>query len=180
MYIVSISLLATTLVISKQTDFMQKMDIGFDKDQIMYVSLKGKLREQVQALKQELGRSPGVISSCLVAHLPDQIGNNGEGWNWEGKDPNFKPLVTTWETDEDLVKTFNAKMMEGDFFNKDREGIVINKTFADMIGWNSFTGKTITNGEQYRIVGVIKDIRFNSLSALTMPMAIQRIGKFDL
>lgn len=176
MYIVSVSLLATTLVISKQTDFMQKMDIGFDKDQIMFVTLKGKLREQVEALKQEIGRFPGVISSCLVAHLPDQIGNNGEGWTWEGKDPNFKPLVTTWETDEDLVKTFNAKMVEGDFFSKDREGIVINKTFADMIGWNSFAGKTITNGEQYRIVGVIKDIRFNSISALTMPMAIQRIG----
>ena len=152
------------------------MDLGFEKDQLMYVSLKGKLKEQVQALKQEIGRSPDVLSACIVSHLPTQIGNNGEGWNWEGKDPNFKPLVTSWETDEDLLKTFGAKMAEGDFFNRDQNGIVINKTFADIIGWDSFTGKIIGNGDStYRVLGVINDIHFNSLSTATKPMVIEMI-----
>jgi len=105
------------------------------------------------------------------------IGNNGEGWNWEGKDPNFKPLVTNWKTDEDLLKTFGAKMIEGDYLSKNQEGIVINKTFADMIGWNSFSGKTLTdNGDQFRILGVVNDIHFNSLSEATKPMAIRTVG----
>jgi putative ABC transport system permease protein len=95
-------------------------------------------------------------------------------WNWEGKDPNFKPLVTEWQTDEDLLKTFGAKMVEGEYLNKNQEGIVINKTFADLIGWNSFAGKTLKNGDaQYRILGVIKDIHYNSLSTATKPMAIE-------
>jgi putative ABC transport system permease protein len=177
MFVISIILLSSTLVISRQTHFLQTMDLGFEKDQLMYVSLKGKLRDQVQALKQELGRSPGVISSCAVSHLPVMIGNNGENWDWEGKDPAFKPLVTSWESDEDLLKTFGAKMAEGNFLSKDQEGIVINKTFADIIGWDSFTGKTLKNGDsQYRVLGVIKDIHFNSLSEATKPMAIEMIG----
>jgi putative ABC transport system permease protein len=177
MFVVSIILLSSTLVISRQTGFLQKMDLGFEKDQLIYVSLKGKLQQQVQALKQELGHSSGVISSTAVSFLPTMIGNNGEMWNWEGKDPNFKPLVTEWEVDEDLLKTFGAKMVEGTFLSRDQEGIVINKTFADMIGWNGFAGKTLKNGNtQYRVLGVIKDIYFNSLSTVTKPMAIEMVG----
>ena len=174
MFVISIILLTSTLLISKQTAFMQRMDLGFEKDQLMYVSLKGKLQNQVQALKQELSNSSGVASTSAVSFLPISIGNNGEMWNWEGKDPNFKPLVTEWQTDEDLLKTFGAKMAEGEYLNKNQNGIVINKTFADLIGWNSFAGKTLKNGDsQYRILGVIKDIHYNSLSTATRPMAIE-------
>ncbi len=174
MFVISIILLTSTLLISKQTAFMQKMDLGFEKDQLMYVSLKGKLQSQVQALKQELGHASGVVSTSAVSFLPISIGNNGEMWNWEGKDPNFKPLVTEWQTDEDLLKTFGAKMTEGEYLNKTQDGIVINKTFADLIGWKSFSGKTLKNGDsQYRVLGVINDIHYNSLSTATKPMAIE-------
>ena len=178
MFAISVILLTSTLIISQQTTFLQKMDLGFEKDQLMYVTLNGKLKEQSEALKQELGRSPEILSSCVVAHLPIQVGNNGEGWNWEGKDPNFKPLVTSWDTDEDLLKTFGAKMDEGDFFNRNLNGIVINKTFADLIGWDSFVGKSLSAyGSTYRITGVIKDIHFNSLSSETKPMVIEMVDK---
>ena len=114
------------------------------------------------------------ISSTMVSYLPVQIGNNGEGWSWEGKDPNFKPLVTEWESDEDLIETIGAEVVEGDFLSKNQEGIVINKTFADIIGWKSFAGKILSGyGTPHRIAGVIKDIRYNSLSTETMPMVLQ-------
>jgi putative ABC transport system permease protein len=178
MFIISIILLSSTIVISKQTDYLQKIDLGFEKDQLIYVKLKGKLTDQYQTLKQELARSPEVLSSSAISQLPIQIGNNGEDWNWEGKDPGFKPLVTTWDTDENLIETFGAKMVEGNFLSTDKEGIVINKTFADIIGWDSFTGKTITGyGTQYQILGVIKDIHFNSLSSETKPMVIEMADK---
>ncbi len=173
MFVISIILLTSTLVISKQTDYLRRMDLGFEADQLISVSLKGKLREQVGVLKQEIGRSPDVISSCCVAHLPVMIGNNGEGWAWEGKDPNFKPLVTVWLADEDLLKTLKAEMAEGDFISRNSDGIVINKTFANIIGWDSFEGRTVTAyGSQYRISGVVRDIHFNTLSSEVMPMVI--------
>jgi putative ABC transport system permease protein len=180
-FTLSIVLLSSTLVVSQQTGYLQKLDLGFEKDQLMYVSLKGKLPGQVQTLKQEFNSSPDILSSCAVSYLPDQIGNNGEGWSWEGKDPNFKPLVTTWDVDEDLAKTFGIKFIEGDFLKKDQEGIVINETFAKIIGWNSFTGKTLNGyGTQYRILGVVRDVRFNSLRVETEPMVIQRVYPSDI
>ncbi len=74
MFAVSIILLTSTMIVSRQTGYLQKMDLGFEKDQLMYLSLKGKLVEQVQALKQEIGRSSGVFSSSAVTYLPNIIG----------------------------------------------------------------------------------------------------------
>lgn len=177
MFIISIILLSATLVISKQTTFLQNLDLGYEKDQLMYISLNGKLKDQVPTLKEEIGRSSDVLSSCMTSYLPVMIGNNGEGWKWEGKNQDFKPLVTEWQTDEDLVKTLGAKMAEGNFFTKNQEGIVINRTFAKMIGWSDFTGKYLTNNDtQYKILGVINDIRFNSLTEDNKPMVISMGG----
>lgn len=180
-FTLSIILLSSTLVVSRQTEYLQKMDLGFNRDQLLYVNMKGKLPEKSQALKQEISTSPDILSSCFISHLPDQIGNNGEGWTWEGKDPNLKPLVTTWEVDEDFAKTFGIKMIEGNFLGRDQEGILINETFARIIGWDSFSGKTLTGyGTQYRVLGVFRDVRFNSLKTVTEPMVILKITPADI
>lgn len=177
MFAISVVLLSSTLIISQQTRFLQRMDLGFEKDQLLYVRLNGRLKEQVNSLKEEIGRTPGVVSSTVVSQLPTMIGNNGEGWSWQGKDPNFKPLVTDWGTDEDLLKTLGAKLVEGRFFNKQEGGIVINKAFADLIGWKSFADKTIeAYGGHHRILGVVNNIHFNEMSKSTMPMIIQYVG----
>jgi putative ABC transport system permease protein len=177
-FVVSIILLSSTIIISQQTRYLQKMDLGFDKEQLIYVALQGKQSGQYRTLKQELARNPGIISSCAISHLPTKIGNNGENWKWEGKDPNFKPLVTVWQTDEDFVKTFGAKMAEGEFYNRNSRGIVINKTFANLIGWDSFTGKTLANDTSYNVQGVINDIHFNSLATSTKPMVMGMIQNY--
>ncbi len=179
-FMVSIILLASTLIISKQTMYLQNMDVGFNKDQLLYVGLDGKLKEKAKALKEEIGRTAGVSSSTITSFLPVMIGNNGEGWDWEGKDPEFKPLVANWETDEDMTKTLEAKLIEGNYFSDNQQGIVINKAFADAIGWNSFAGKVLRGyGREYRIVGVIDNIEYNSLAQACRPMVIQRAEQWS-
>ena len=177
-FVVSIILLSSTIIISRQTSHLQKMDLGYDREQLMYMNLQGKLASQYQTLKQELARNPGIISSCAISHLPTRIGNNGENWQWEGKDPGFKPLVTVWEADEDFIRTFGAKMAEGEFYNRNSRGIVINKTFARLIGWDNFTGKTLVNDTSYTIQGVINDIHFNSIATSTKPMVMVMLENY--
>ena len=176
-FVVSVILLTSTLIISKQLLYLQKMDAGFNKEQLMYIKLDGKLREKAKTLKDEIKRMPEISSASITSFLPVTIGSNGEGWSWEGKDPNFKPLVSNWETDADMAKTLEAKITEGNYFSDDRKGVVINKAFADAIGWDNFVGKTLTAyGQTYPIVGVIENIQYNSLSESCRPVAIGEIG----
>ena len=173
MFVVSLALLSATQIIIQQTRHLQKMNLGFEKDQLMYVSLKGKLKEHSDVLKEELGRTSDILSCSIVDFLPTNIGNNGENWNWEGRIPDFKPLVTNWRVDEDMLKTFKATMYEGEFFSNERNGIVINQTFARMIGWDTFENKIIYNQKNsFKILGVINDIHFNSLIDEIKPMVI--------
>lgn len=177
-FIVSLILLTSTLIISRQTVFLQKMDLGFQKEHLMYVYLDGKLKEHFNTFKEEVNRIADVESSTVLSYLPFSIWTNGEGWNWEGKGPDFKPLVTDWNVDEDMLKTIGAEMVEGSFFRTtDQEGVIINQSFARIIGWDSFVGKSLeAYGNSYRILGVLKDIHFNSLTKEVQPMAIQTIG----
>jgi putative ABC transport system permease protein len=172
-FLLAIILLTSTFFITKQTKFLQKMDLGFQKEGLFYIRLDGQLRPKAETLKEEFLRLPGITSASIISQLPTGIGNNGEGWNWEAKDPNFKPLVTSWDVDEDLLNVFGITLYEGEIFNQHRPGILINKTFADIIGWNSFSGKTINNyGTDYKIAGVINDFHFNDLSKSIKPMVI--------
>jgi len=174
MFFVSIVLLASTLVISKQVHYMQKLDVGFDREQLMYINLQGELKNHCTSLKEEIEKSSDILSVAAVSHLPSEIWNNSDGWNWEGKDPNFKPLVTVWGTDKDFLKTFGTRIIEGSFFDKDQDGIVINKTFAMMIGEDKLIGKTLDfYGNKTQILGIVNDIRFNTLREETKPMVIR-------
>ncbi len=172
-FIVSIVLMSSTLIISKQTNHLQNMDLGFEREQLMYIPLNGKLKEKAATLKQEIKRSPDVLETSFVSDLPILIGNNSEDWSWAGMDPEFKLLVTNWRVDHNMLETFGASMAEGSMFRQNQSGILINKTFADQIGWDSFEGKTIRrNNNEYIIRGVVNDIHFNSLSEETKPMVI--------
>jgi putative ABC transport system permease protein len=178
-FAVSIVLLTSTFIISKQTLFLQKMDIGFNKEQLVYIALDGQLRNKVQTLKEEIKRLPNVASASATQFLPLNVGSNGEGWSWEGKTPDFKPLVSNFQADEDYLETVEAHLIEGQFFSKNLNGIVINKAFADAIGWDSFVGKTLNAyGNSHQVVGVIKDIQYNSLSESCRPLAISPLGEW--
>jgi len=178
-FAVSIILLASTFIISKQTLFLQKMDIGFNKEQLIYITLDGQLKQKAKTLKEEIRRSPEVVSASITQFVPVVIGSNGEGWDWEGKDPNFRLLVSNYETDEDFLSTVEAKLIEGNFFTSGLNGIVINKAFADAIGWDSFVGKTLNAyGTDRQVVGVIENIQYNSLSEACRPMAIGPISEW--
>jgi putative ABC transport system permease protein len=175
-FLLAIILLTSTFVITKQTRFLQQMDLGLQKDELFYIRLDGQLKPKAKTLKEELLRLPEINSAAIVSMLPTGIGSNGEGWNWEGKDPNFRPLITNWNGDEDLLSTFGIKLNEGDMFTHQRPGILINKTFADIIGWDNFSGKSINGyGTDYQIVGVINDFHFNDLSTTIKPLVIYPI-----
>ncbi len=172
--IISIGLLSSTYIIGKQISYMDNMDIGYQKDQLMYIKLYGELKTKTRLLKEKMAQIPGVLETTIVSNTPLEIGSNGEGWDWQGRQTNFHPLVTNWEGDYDLCKTLKAKMVDGSFW-KDGETnkIVINKAFADLIGWDSFAGKTINGyGNDIEIAGVIDNIVYNDLSKAVMPMVI--------
>lgn len=173
-FVLSIGLLSATLVINKQMLHLQRMDLGFSKEQLVYLRLNGQLQSQAGVLQDQLKRHPHILSSSILSGLPNALGNNGQGWDWEQRNPDFKPLVFNWYASPDLLETLEMDLAEGSFFRENQQNaVVINRTFARMIGWDHFAGRNLSNwGNGYEITGVVEDLKFNNVGEATNPLVI--------
>ena len=67
-FVISIVLIASTLIISKQIDYAVNTDLGFDKESIVMVSIPSEIESvPLYALKERIQKIPGVqkVSACL-------------------------------------------------------------------------------------------------------------------
>jgi len=170
---ISISLLISSLVVSKQLFFMQDKDPGFDMRQIVVIRIGDKLlqsdigskpdergyayyREQrfslPQTFKQELLKHPHVINATIGRPVP-----GGSGFNWwmecfpEGAPSNEAFQIRWIGADPDYIITFGLRLIDGRNFSTfispmapdSPEGIVLNETAMEYFGWTEAIGKNI-------------------------------------
>ncbi len=164
-FALAIIFVACLMITSKQVNYLQSKNLGFNKEQLLYIRLDGELYNKRDVLQQTLDQNSNIESTSLATNSPIGIYWNGGGWDWDGKEANFDPQVTYIETDKNFVKTFGIKMVQGDYFESDRPGVVINKTFAQMIApGENVLSKLLTRDDiSVPVTGVIEDINFKPL-----------------
>jgi predicted permease len=171
------ALIVGSIVIFGQVRYMKTKSLGFDRDHLLYLRLEGALLNDIDAVKQELLRLPGVRSATAAAHSPIGIYNNGSGWDWEGRDPNVDPLVTYFGVDPDFLDTFGMRLARGESFRPGGKvmapDVIINENFARLIGSADVLGKRLSQGEfQLRIIGVVEDFHFTPVDREIGPIMI--------
>lgn len=173
-FVVSITLIVCTLIISRQVRMYQKMDVGYNRTEVLQVSLRNQEQERkAYVLKEELQKIPGVQVVSASTSLPAQIFWNGPGFDWEGRDPSFNPLISFTWADEDWAKVYDIRMKEGAFFTENFEGIVINQKMAELMGGGEMVGKYLNRrGESMKIVGVLDQFLFNDFKGVTEALVI--------
>ncbi len=64
---------------------MQKKKIGFDKKHVVYISMRGDIKNYYEELKSELNKESYVFGVTSSSHRPSYIGSNSGGGEWDGK-----------------------------------------------------------------------------------------------
>jgi ABC-type antimicrobial peptide transport system permease subunit len=174
-FCLALVLIVNTIIIKKQRQFMQKRELGIQKENILYIPVRGELTSKYELFKSELQHDASVQSITFSSHLPTGIWSNGGGYNWQGKPPEVDPLVSNTAVDFDYARTFGIKMSEGDFYPEnqynDTNHVVINKTFADIIGLKPIIGQVIEIwGRRMTIIGVTEDFNFKPLFSKIEPL----------
>ncbi len=167
-FVLSIVLIIGTMVISKQVHYILNKDIGFNRENLMYIPMEGDLRKQYNVYREQALSMPGIQSVTRMTESPTNLGSNTGGVDWDGKDPNTRPSFTQASVSYDFIKTLNIKIVQGrDFsrdFGTDSVGYLINEAAMRRIGYKDPIGKRLTFwGKKGTIVGVMKDFHFNSL-----------------
>jgi ABC-type antimicrobial peptide transport system permease subunit len=168
-FVFSIILIISTAVIYNQLDYLQTKNLGVNKDNVLYLPLRGNIRTQYETVKNELLENTDILSVTTSSHLPSHISSNTTDWDWEGKNPDEKVLMGVTFFGYDYIKTFKMEMSQGRFYSKEFVGdaslaAVVNEKAVEVMGIDSPVGKRLFMGShQLRIVGVLKDFHFKSL-----------------
>ncbi len=170
-FAISIICIAMTILVFRQMNFMQKKDLGFDKENQMIVERAYALQNRGEAFKQELRTLPGVVSASGSNTLVSGGAYFGVMFKAEGN-----PEVKTTRgmvIDEDFIETMGLTITQGRGFSKEfneTNNLIINESTIKEFGWENPIGKKInrlgdTNEQtgDYTIVGVVEDFHYNSL-----------------
>jgi ABC-type antimicrobial peptide transport system permease subunit len=176
-FTLSIILIIGTLVVSRQTTYLQQQDIGYVRKTLLYFPLEGALSAHYSLFKQQASKVPGIEWVDVVSQTPQQMEFRTFDLAWEGKDPSSAILFTTTSVGYDYVKLMGLQLLQGrDFSNTlatDSASFLINETAARTMGYLAPIGKPITLfGRKGHIIGLVKDFHYNSLQKSVRPLII--------
>ncbi|HEX3168017.1 MAG TPA: ABC transporter permease, partial [Chitinophagaceae bacterium] len=167
-FTISIILIISTIIVYNQIQHIKNRDIGYNKENVIQTGLRGEMKKNFQVIKQQL-LSSGYVENAAMSNLNQlYMGSSTGGYEWEGKDPSKKVLVTQDLISPEYIKTMGIQITKGrDFYTdpkQDSLNVIINETFAKIIGKKDIVGTLLRDDStNYTIVGVVKDFVFDDM-----------------
>ena len=179
-FVLSAVLIIGTIVVSKQVNYIQNKNLGFDRENLIFVPIEGDLPKNYKAFKQEALQSTNIQYVSRLSDSPTHFDSSTGGVKWEGKAPNLNVEFTPVMAGYDFVKTMKLKLAAGRDFRPDfvtaSVGYLINETALKRIGYKDPVNKPLTLwGKKGRIIGVLKDFHYASLHQAIQPLIV-RLG----
>ena len=185
-FVVSIALIASTIVVNQQLNFLQNKKIGFDKENVVVLTLpRNTDSATMETFRNSLNsdpaiRSVGASSSIPGTYIPVNQINDGSA------DLTKALSMQMLFTDHDFIRTMNMKVVAGRDFSRNfptdqYAGFVLNEEAVKQLGWTSpaaAIGKTVqwvipgTVIKSGRVVGVVRDFNITPLKTAIQPLVM--------
>ena len=173
---VSIALISSTLVVFRQMRFIQNLNLGFSKEQLVIIPLNdNKILSKIASFKQELTKNPNILAATATSGLPGEM-----IWvasiEYEGSNNQMPETMTYLEIDKDFVKTYRVQLKEG-YLPGDTTcpysgiGYLLNESAVKKLGWDKPVGKKFSlYSKEGFVAGIINDFHFKSLHEKIEPL----------
>ena len=173
-FTITIALVASILIITRQMNYIKKRSLGFEGNAVMEVRFYGEasVRDQYASLRNKLMQSPYILN--VSKHSRNVVGGLGNGWttteNLKGEE--ISSSLYNIAVDTTFLETYSMKLVAGRFFSKDfptdsTKSVLVNEAAVRTFGWQkpeNAIGKRFGKGDNAKfVIGVIKDFNFESL-----------------
>ena len=181
-FALSVFLIIGTVVVFRQMRYMQTASLGFDKEHLLTIRMRGNMASSYEAFRNELRKDSRISGITAATDLPSAIGSNSAGVEWKGKDPQQEILVGQCGVDYDYVDVLKIELLEGRNFSREFESdktqaFLINEEVRKLMGRPAVAGEEFSFvGRTGRIIGVMKNYHFESLQSKIEPLAIYLLG----
>ncbi|MGE5943529.1 MAG: ABC transporter permease [Flavobacteriales bacterium] len=198
-YALTFVLVISSIVVTNQLNLMLSKDLGFNSEHVMQVKLYYAppfnrdmmnidiSREERDAYMKKLLEKPEYINNQLASF--SGIKKMGKGrspldvfhidWKTKAESAQYESLNTLTITTE-CQEVFGFQLLEGRFFDKEQDKerghkMIINEAAKKYWGIKDIEHVKIDNrfwGENYEIIGVVKDFNYEHLSSTPQPLII--------
>ncbi len=176
-FTVSVVLIAGTIVISRQLNYMRKRPLGLQTDYVIKIPLNRVLLNRIAAFEAELKTHPGILTVTAGQAVPYNDDYKTSGVEWPGKNPDFVANVRYSIVRPEYIETFGMKIADGRSFSaampSDLENFIINREAARYMELEPPVGQRLAFwGKGGTIIGLVEDFHQVSLHREIMPQVI--------
>lgn len=180
-FALSVAFVIGLLILTKQIEFTQTKNLGYNRDNVIYFSVQGKAinnsenggtagkpAKETASFLSRIKSIPGVVNaSTFYQNIVSQHGSTS-GVKWDGQNEGDKLNFACLNVGVDFIETLGINIGEGRAFSSefgdDNSAIIFNETAIKSMGLTNPVGKTVKLwGKERQIVGVVKDFHFESL-----------------
>lgn len=193
-FAVSVMLIAATLIIYKQLEFIRSQNTGYNRSQVLTFTLPWKALEPYRKdnkqvisfhnrLQQQLLAIPGIEKVTTANESVLSVESSSAGnTDWAGRAKDYEPSMVRLSGDETFPSFFGLELASGRWFRPQDENdamnsFILNETAIKQLKIHQpAVGQYFKfNGDSGQIVGVVKDFHFRSLHTAISPL-VYHIG----
>ena len=185
-FILSFFLILASFIVNDQHTYMRTAKMGFDKDNLIIVQIRGDMRNNLETAKRAFLDHDNIINGTMGYGLP------GEAFAGDGvidKVTNKDVGTSLLTVDHDYIKTLGLEIIAGRDFSKDilsdeDHAFIVSEQAARLLGhtdpkdalehpiaWNRWDAPDSL--KEGTVIGVVKDIQLNSMRETIIPVILQ-------
>ena len=179
-FVVSILLLVGTIVVYQQLHFIKNRNLGFEKENLLYMPMSGEIWNKQQALKAELSKDPLTSNFAITSDVPTNLSSGTVNIEWEGKDPQLQVVFPVIHINESFIDVFKMRMVAGRGFSTDFKGdsnnYVLNEEALRIMKKKpeEAVGQSFSLWEKKGIIiGIVKDFNFKPIQQPIEPLILK-------
>ena len=180
-FVLSITLIAGTLLVFDQLTFISNVKLGFDKEEMLKIdfNFNDNIKQHLESVKNEFRNIPGIASSAAANTVPGEHPTNLFSSIEIEVGRMIETNINTNFVDHDFIPNYGIELVAGrafsrDFTADDSTAFVINESAMKHFGWASpeiAIGRAVSQrGKNGRIIGVVQDFHYNSLHHKVEPL----------
>ena len=187
-FAIAVIMVFATLLVTAQMRFINNKELGFNKENIVVVSIPGRMVQNFSAFENELRQNPSIKGTATCDYVPGY--SMIDEHKIERENGEMRPrTVDRLHFDEDFIDLLDLKVVKGRSFNPGSDAdfngaYLVNETAVKAFGWdkteNGAIGKKINGfnyGKSGTVVGVVKDALLFSLRSPVAPIVMGYSGK---
>jgi putative ABC transport system permease protein len=185
-FALSIALIGMTGMVQKQLSFIQNMDMGYDRDQVMLFDMVDQTMQADQELfREQLRTNPDFVAVSTSGGVPGRSFGR-TGLRPEGTSADDPWIWSQFAVGPETLPALGIEMALGRNFDANRMAdetgaVLINETAVAELGWDNPLERRIFFGAQdstgSEILGVVKDFHFAGIHQNIEPLVIQPLGQ---